>query len=296
MRATELTKRSVRPLLPPRPQDAHKGTFGHLFVIAGSRGFSGAATMVGRAAARAGAGLVTIGTPKPLADVVAAGTMELMTLPLPATRAEAISSEALKPALSFAKDKSAVAIGPGLSQQVSTRTFVRAFVAKCAPPIVIDADGLNAIAGNTRAIKGMAAPCILTPHPGEMARLCEKSTADVQKNREEAAVNLAEALRCVVVLKGHRTIVAGPEGQVYVNLSGNPGMATGGTGDVLTGILGGLLAQGMMQLDAARLGVYLHGLAGDFAATEKTERGLIAGDVIEKIPTAWRYIEGAFEP
>lgn len=293
MRATELTKRSVRPLLPVRPRDAHKGTFGHLFVIAGSRGFTGAAKMVGLAAARTGAGLVTIGTPKPLVDIVAAGTMELMTLPLPATRAEAVSSEALKPALGFAKDKSAAAIGPGLSQQVSTQTFVRAFVTKCAPPLVIDADGLNALVGDINVLKGMASRCILTPHPGEMARLCGVTTADVQKKREETAVEFAEKFKCVVVLKGHHTIVAGPEGQAYVNVTGNSGMATGGTGDVLTGILGGLLAQGMTQIDAARLGVYAHGLAGDLAAAEKTERALIAGDVIEKFPAAWRYIEGA---
>ncbi len=295
MRVVELTKQNVRPLLPVRPRDAHKGVFGHLFVIAGSRGFTGAAQLAGLAAARSGVGLVTLGTPQSLANVVATGALELMTLPLPATRAEGISSEALRPALKFAQDKSAVAIGPGLSQQVSTQTFVRAFVAKCAPPAVIDADGLNALAGHTRVIKNLASPCIVTPHPGEMARLCDMSTDKVQKNREDIAAKFAKEHGCVVVLKGQKTIVAAPDGDVFVNPTGNSGMATGGTGDVLTGIIGALLAQGLPQLDAARLGVYTHGLAGDLAAAERTERGLIAGDVIEKLPAAWRYIEGAFE-
>jgi len=296
MRATELTKQRIRALLPARPRDAHKGVFGHLFVIGGSRGFTGAAKLAGLAAARSGTGLVTVGTPRPLADVVASGAMELMTLPLAFTRAEAISSEALRPALEFAQGKSAVAIGPGLSQQVSTQTFIRAFVAKCTPPIVIDADGLNALAAHTRVLSSIKCPCILTPHPGEMARLCGKTTAEVQKNRAEIAAAFAKEHGCVVVLKGHRTVVAAPDGGVFLNSTGNSGMATGGTGDVLTGILGGLLAQGLTQLDAAQVGVYLHGLAGDLAAAEKTERALIAGDLIETLPAAWRYLEGAFEP
>lgn len=296
MPPTPLTKHLVRSLLPARPRDAHKGTFGHLFVIAGSRGFVGAAKMAGLAAARSGAGLVTLGVPKSLGDVVAAGAMELMTLPLPGTRDESISREAIAVALKFAKDKSAVAIGPGLSQRKSTQEFVRKFVAKCSAPMVIDADGLNAVAGHLDVVRRADSPPILTPHPGEMARLCECSTEDVQKDRTGIARKFASAHRCVVVLKGHHTVVAGPGGEVFENRTGNSGMATGGTGDVLTGVLGGLLAQGLGALDAAKLGVYLHGLAGDLAAAELTERGMIAGDVLHRIPAAWRLIEGAFEP
>ncbi len=296
MAAAELTKRDVHPLLPLRPRDAHKGIFGHLFILAGARGFMGAARLAGLAAARSGVGLVTLGVPRSLADIIATGAPELMTLPLPENRAESLSAEALRPALNFTQDKRAVALGPGLSQNAGTQTFIREFVAKCTAPKVIDADALNALAGHTNAINKSKSPSILTPHPGEMARLCACSTADVQKDREEVATRFAKAHRCVLVLKGHGTIVAGPEGELFINRTGNSGMATGGTGDVLTGILGGLLAQGMKPLDAARLGVYAHGLAGDFAAAEKTERGLIASDVIEKLPAVWRYIEGAFEP
>jgi NAD(P)H-hydrate epimerase len=223
-------------------------------------------------------------------------TMELMTLALPANRAESLSVEALRPALNFAQDKSAVAIGPGLSQNAGTKTFVREFISRCDRPMVIDADALNALAGRLSPLDHKKSPCILTPHPGEMARLCRCETAEVQKNREAMAARFAQDHGCVVVLKGHRTVIAGPEGDVFVNPTGNSGMATGGTGDVLTGILSGLLAQGVAALDAARLGVYAHGLAGDLAAAERTERALIAGDVIEKLPAAWRYIEGAFEP
>lgn len=239
--------------------------------------------------------MVTLGVPRSLGNIVAAGAPELITLPLPANRAESLSAEALRPALSYAQDKSAVAIGPGLSQNTGTKTFVREFVAKCAPPSIIDADALNALAGHAAALNKTATASILTPHPGEMARLCACTVTEVQKDREGIAARFAQKHRCVLILKGQRTIVAGLDGETFVNPTGNSGMATGGTGDVLTGILGGLLAQGLRPLDAARLGVYAHGLAGDLAAAEKTERGLIAGDVIEKLPDAWRYIEGAFE-
>ncbi len=295
MGPVELTKTRVRALMPPRPRDGHKGTFGHVFIIAGSRGFTGAAKLAGLGAARAGCGLVTLGIPRTLADAVATATMELMTLPLPSTRAESVSREAAAPAVRFAQDKAAVALGPGLSQQPATRDFVRKFIAACAPPIVIDADGLNALAGQVDGISSVLKPPILTPHPGEMARLCACSTAEVQKDRAGTAARFARRYRCVVALKGLRTIIAGPDGDVYVNPTGNSGMGTGGTGDILTGILGGLLAQGLSPLDAAQLGVYLHGLAGDLAAADKTERGMIAGDLLDRIPAAWRILEGTFE-
>lgn len=290
-----LSKSVVRTLLPARLRHAHKGSFGHAFIIAGSRGFTGAAKMAGIAAARAGAGLVTLGIPHTLADVVAAGAMELMTLPLAATPEETLSRDAVTEALRFAKDKHAVAIGPGLSQRNGTQEFVRRFIVKCLAPIVIDADGLNALTGHLDTLKKTAHTPILTPHPGEMARLCRCDTTEVQADRAATAKQFAQAHRCILVLKGHRTIVADPDGSTFENPTGNSGMATGGTGDVLTGILAGLLAQGLTPLAAAQLGVYLHGLAGDLAAADKTERGMIAGDVLDRIPAAWRVIEGAFD-
>lgn len=281
--------------MPARPADAHKGTYGHVFIVAGSRGFTGAAKMAGLAAARSGTGLVTLGIPRTLANVVASSTMEVMTLPLPSTRADSLSADALPVAVRFAQDKSAVALGPGLSQQRSTQEFVRRFIAQCAPGLVVDADALNAIVGHADVLKGTTRPAILTPHPGEMARLCACTTDEVQSDRESIAGRFARAHRCVVVLKGRRTVVAGPDGELFVNPTGNSGMATGGTGDVLTGILGGLLAQGLEPADAAQLGVYLHGLAGDLAAADLTERGMIAGDLLDRIPVAWRILEGAFD-
>jgi NAD(P)H-hydrate epimerase len=295
MKAQELTKAHVRALMPIRPALAHKGTFGHVFVIAGSHGFAGAAKLAGLAAARSGAGLVTVGVPRPLLEAVAASVLELMVLPMRATRAESISSDAAKDALAFAQDKNAVAIGPGLSQYPDTQEFVRKFVSETTAPLVIDADALNALAGHLEHLDKALIPPIITPHPGEMARLCGCNTADVQADRTGIALRFAKAHRCVIVLKGAATVVASHEGDASVNVTGNSGMATGGTGDVLTGIVAGLLAQGLAPRDAAQLGVYLHGLAGDLAAAEKTERGMIAGDLLERIPQAWRILEGTFE-
>lgn len=295
MSATELTKAHVRALLPDRPREGHKGTFGHLYVIAGSRGFTGAAKMVGEAAARAGAGLVTVGVPKPLGDLVGASLTEVMTMLLPATEHETVAPHAVEAALAFAEGKDAVAIGPGLSQRSGAQSFVRAFVPKCVAPLVIDADGLNAIAGHPDIMDNIGRPYMITPHPGEMARLCDCSAKDVQADREGITHDFAVDHGCVVVLKGCRTVVADPGGDVFVNPTGNSGMGSGGTGDVLTGILGSLVAQGMTPLNAAQLGVYLHGLAGDLAAAEKTERALIARDVIDCLPEAWRILEGAFD-
>ncbi len=291
MTPTEITLDIARSLLPERPPDGHKGTFGHLYAIAGSRGFTGAAKMVGEAAGRSGVGLVTLGVPEPLGDVVASDSLETMTMLLPSTPDESIAAAALGPALDFAANKEAVALGPGLSQNLETQRFVVEFVQQCKAPLVVDADGLNALSENLSVLSVAASKRVLTPHPGEMARLCGLSNATVQDDREGAARKFAENHGCTVVLKGHRTVVAGADGQVFVNVNGNSGMATGGTGDVLTGLLGGLMAQGMKVFDAALLGVYVHGLAGDLAAEEFTERGMIASDLIAEIPEAWRILE-----
>jgi NAD(P)H-hydrate epimerase len=278
--ANEITQNVARSLLPHRAPDGHKGTFGHLLILAGSRGFSGAVRLAAEAACRSGVGLVTAGVPHPLADAVAATLVEAMSLPLPATESESFSSRAVVPALDAAKSRSAVALGPGISQNEDTIRFVAKFVAQCPVPLVIDADGLNCICQSLEALTQCKAPVVLTPHPGEMARLAKCSTTDVQSDREGIAAAFAKG-----------TVVAAPAGVCTVNTTGNAGLATGGTGDVLTGLVGGLLAQGMNPYDAACLGVYLHGLAGDIAALKKTQRGMIARDVIDAIPAGWRELE-----
>lgn len=287
----ELDVEFTRNLLPERPAEAHKGTFGHLFVIAGSRGFTGAARLACEAAARSGAGLVTLGVPRPLADCMAAALTETMTLPLPSTDAESLSEEAAEPALAFVQGKQAVVLGPGLSQHPSTFAFVAAFVKKCPVPLLADADGLNTLAAHPDVPPGISAPFVITPHPGEMARLLQTSSEEVQRDRETAAREAAKRFRCVAVLKGHRTIIATPDGKLHINTTGNSGLAKGGTGDVLAGLIGGLMAQGLSGLDAAILGVYLHGLAGDRAAAAKTSRGMTAMDVVHALPEAWRMLE-----
>ena len=286
----ELTREYLRAHLPERPEQGHKGSFGHLFVLAGSRGVTGAAKLACEAAGRSGVGLVTLGVPRTLGDAMAASLLETMSLPLPATDAESLSFAALEPALQFAADKQAVALGPGLSRHPETTAFVHAFVARCTAPMIVDADGLNALSERPETLTAIQAPCILTPHPGEMARLTASTTAEVQRDREASARRLANSSRCVVVLKGHHTLIAGPDERLAVNLTGNNGLAKGGTGDVLAGLLGGLLAQGLPPFDAACLGVYLHGLAGDLAAARFTARGMTAGDVIALLPDAWRTI------
>jgi len=278
-----------------RRPDAHKGTFGHVLVVAGSVGKSGAAILSAVGALRAGAGLVTVATPAPVLPLVAAGRPEIMTEPLPVGGNGGLDRDALTRALALAVDKDAVVLGPGLGQDAATRDFVRGFVAKCAAPLVIDADGLNALAGgaggpgsDAGALSRRAAPTVLTPHPGEMARLLGSDAAEVQRRRLGAARELAAQSGAVVVLKGYRTVVADSAGRAAVNPTGNPGMATGGTGDVLSGIIGALLARGLDPWAAATAGVYVHGLAGDGAAGRLGEESLLAGDVIEALPDAIR--------
>lgn len=289
--ANEITIEDVRARVPERKEDAHKGTFGHVFVIAGSRGFAGAAILSCKAALRSGVGLTTTGAPSPLIDVIAGAIPESMTFHMPFTEEHTIAARAAKPALEFAESKSAVALGPGLSRHAETVKFVHAFVSLCPVPTIVDADGLNCISENTDVLRDAKAPVIVTPHPGEMARLIQGTTKDVQGDREGTASEFAVKYGCVTVLKGHHTIVATPDNRVWVNPTGGPELATGGTGDVLTGLIGGLLAQGMDAADAAIAAVYVHGLAGEFAADSKTTRAVIATDLIDALPAAWRALE-----
>lgn len=289
--AKELDKTAVQDRMPRRPDVGHKGTFGHLFVIAGSRGFTGAAKLACEAAGRSGVGLVTVGIPYPLGDIIAAALTETMSLRLPSTDTESLSADALEPALNFARNTQAVVLGPGLSRHSATASFVLDFVPQCPAPLLVDADGLNALSENPAVLHELRQPCVLTPHPGEMARLTGMSTKEVQENRASIAARVAAERGCVVVLKGYRTVVAAPDGETAVNTTGNNGLGSGGTGDVLAGLIGGLLAQGASAYDAACLGVYVHGLAGDIAAERLTRRALIASDVIAALPEAWRVLE-----
>ncbi len=270
--------------LEPRDPEAHKGDFGHLFVVAGSAGKTGAAAMVSLAANRAGTGLVTLGIPQSLNPVLEAKLTEAMTEPLPETAEKTLSFGALARITDLLQKKTALAVGPGLSTNPETIRLVQRLVRNADLPMVIDADGLNALGGRLDALRKNPGKFILTPHPGEMARLTGMSTGEIQKNRIEVARNFARENEVVLLLKGARSVVAAPDGELFINPTGNPGMASGGMGDVLTGILGGFLAQGLPPLEAAKFGVYLHGLAGDFVAHQKGERGILATDLIEAVP------------
>ncbi len=276
-----------------RNRDGHKGDYGHLLVIAGSLGKAGAAVMTAKGALRSGAGLVTLSAPSGIVPILQQQTTEAMCIPAGESIDGTIGIGAEDEILKATARMTACAIGPGLTTHYETVQVVKNLVQRIAVPMVIDADGLNALAGATEVLKRAKAPVIVTPHPGEMARLIGVTAAEVQQDRIAAARLFAATFGVTVVLKGAGTVVATPNGEVYLNISGNPGMATGGTGDVLTGIIGSLLAQGYAAREAACMGVYLHGSAGDLAAFSKGEAGLIAGDLIERIPDAIRNMTAA---
>jgi NAD(P)H-hydrate epimerase len=275
-----------------RKADANKGTFGHALIMAGSLGKSGAAVLGGRAALRVGAGLATVATPGNVLPIVAAGMPELMTARLLSTEEGTASMRNLdgEHFAQIEQGKSVLAMGPGLSTQTETQEFIRAVLETTSLPVVLDADGLNAFAGRAGELGTRKAELLaITPHPGEMARLLDSTVRDVQAKRLEVALDAAERWRAHVILKGFHTILATPDGRAYVNTTGNPGMATGGTGDVLTGMLAGLTAEfGTKDWERVLgLGVYLHGLAGDVAAEYVGQAPMVASDVIEALPEAW---------
>jgi ADP-dependent NAD(P)H-hydrate dehydratase / NAD(P)H-hydrate epimerase len=277
----------------PRKAAGNKGDYGHALVVAGSVGKSGAAVLSSWAALRAGAGLVTVATPEPVLPLVAAHTPEIMTEPLAATKAGTISERCLEGSLfaTMLSGKRALAVGPGLSTQDETQRFVRVIVGQRTVPIILDADGLNAFAGRAAALKHAEGMLCVTPHPGEMARLLGSTVKEVQAHRAEVALQAAADWNAVVILKGAATVIASPDGRAFINSTGNPGMATGGTGDVLTGMLAGLTAQ-YGTADWLRLlafGVYLHGLAGDIVYEDNGEAPLMASDLIHAIPRAYKW-------
>ena len=270
----------------PFPQDAHKGSFGRVFIIAGSVGMTGAAALSATAAVRGGAGLVTIGIPESLNDILEVKVTEAMTLPLPETPARSIGPAALDKALDFAKKCDAVVLGPGLSTHDGTKEFVKRFISECSVPMVLDADGINTIAECPEILENAKGPVVITPHPGEMARLLSASVPEIQADRIGAVKVAAKKFGCTAVLKGARTLIATSDGKLMINPTGNAGMATGGSGDVLSGMIGAFLARGMKPHEAAAAGVYLHGLAGDLAAEEKGQICLAASDIIDFLPGA----------
>lgn len=286
-----LEREDIPKILPPRAWDAHKGSFGHLVTVCGSRGMSGAAQLAGAGALRMGVGLVTAAAPECVSDGLTAGLPEMMTCPLPQTDEGTIAEEAYGGFKKLTGGKTAALIGPGLSTNASTAAFVKKAVAGVDLPMVIDADGLNCLGGDVALLKKRKAPTVITPHPGEMARLTGRSTADIQAGRIGAASALAKKAGCVVALKGAGTVIASPEGEVYHNHTGNNGLATGGAGDVLAGMIAGLLAQGVHPEDAAAAGVYIHGECADAYAGKKGTRSLIPGDILEILPEVLAELE-----
>lgn len=277
--------------LPPRDPNAHKGTYGHVLVLAGSPGKTGAAAMCALSALRIGTGLVTLALPESLNDAMEAKLTEVMTEPLPETAERTVAFTALDRLLELMRGKPAVAIGPGLSTYPETAELVRTVVRGAEAQLVIDADGINALGPNLDMLRTRAIPPILTPHPGELARLLGIDRDEVVRNRIPIAQKVAASFGLYLVLKGARTVIANPEGRVAINMTGNAGMATGGTGDVLTGLIAGLLAQGASADAATKTAVYLHGLAGDLAAEAIGQEAMVASDLMAQIPEAIRQLK-----
>ena len=286
VRDNVLTPPEAAELLPGRPADGHKGTFGKVVVVAGSVGYTGAAALTAEAALRTGAGLVYLGIPESLNDILEAKLTEVITVPLPETAARSLSREALPRILELLVGADALALGPGVSREPETAALVKELVADVSLPCVVDADGLNALSVEDVGSRSGGAPLVLTPHPGEMARFAGMSVDDVQADRDGVARRVAEQARAAVLLKGAPSVVADPGGELYVNPTGNSGLASGGSGDVLTGIIAALLGQRVGATSAAALGAFVHGFAGDIAAEALGEAGMIAGDVLDHVPLA----------
>lgn len=274
----------IRASMKPRPMQAHKGTTGHLLVVAGSPGKSGAAVMTAMSGMRCGAGLVTIGIPQSINTAVESQACEAMTRPLDDNGAGILTNAMADEILALLADKQCLALGPGIGTAEKTKSLVKILVGKSPAPVVLDADGLNCIAGNLETFKNKKSEIILTPHPGEMARLTGTTAANVQKDRIGAARALATAHEVHVVLKGARTVIAMPDGRIHINPTGNPGMASGGMGDVLTGMIAGFIAQKYSIRDSLRIAVYLHGAAGDMLQQDRGDYGYLATDVMNILP------------
>jgi NAD(P)H-hydrate epimerase len=284
-----VTPQEVSALFAPRALDSNKGRFGHVLVVGGSHGKSGAAAMCGTAALRIGAGLATVASPASVMSAIAAFAAELMTEGLGDAGGRYVSPADAAHCLELAKSRDVLAIGPGISRRPGVEEFVHRLVKGAHCPVVLDADGLNAYAGSPEPLQGGSRPLILTPHPGEMSRLTGQSVAEIQADRVGVARTFARRHRCILVLKGFRTVIAYPGGDVWVVATGNPGMATGGTGDILTGMIAGAVGQFPARVEeAVRAAVFLHGLAGDAAAEHLGEECMVATDLLRYLPVAFR--------
>lgn len=280
--ADTLSWQHVKRCFQARRSDTHKGSYGHLLAVCGSYGMAGATILAAKAALRSGLGLLTVALPRSIYPIAAAAVPEAVFLPLPETGEGTLSETALPLLRRALKEKSALLIGPGLGRGEAVELLVGALLAEADCPMVLDADGLNALALHIDMLETVHAPCVLTPHPGEMARLIGKSTLDIQENRAGSAAAFAERYGVTLVLKGHHTLIAAPH-TLHKNPTGNPGMATGGSGDVLAGMIASLLAQGLSPADAATAGVYLHGMAGDRAAAQHSQHSMLPSDMITQL-------------
>jgi len=297
-----MAEQEVKSFLPQRPGHIHKGDCGKIFMLAGSVGYTGAACLASLSALRAGAGLVVLGVPASLNPIFETKLTEVITKPLPDVgKKGALALRGLGGITPHLENSDCHAIGPGLGQHFETLELVRRLVTgRVNKPLVLDADGLNAFAKDSTPLKNLSYPAILTPHIGELSRLINLPIEDITKDRVNISRKVAQGYNLTLILKGAPTLVAEPSGEVYVNSTGNPGMATAGSGDVLTGMIAGLLGQKVklekdkplthIVLESALAGVYLHGLCGDLAEKEKTEYGLIAGDILDAIPKALKRI------
>jgi NAD(P)H-hydrate epimerase len=287
VRCHTLEASAIAAQLLARPADSHKGTYGHVLIVAGSPGKTGAGALASLAALRTGSGLVSFALPASLNAAMEAKLTEVMTIPLPESLPGVLGMEAAKRLVEGLEGKSALVLGPGIGTHAESVRCMCEVLRQARIPTVLDADGLNALATVPECIGNRSGPMVLTPHPGELARLRRATTAQIQADRLSAAQGTARDRQAVVVLKGAHTVIAEPEGTLYINLTGNPGMATAGSGDVLAGMIGALLGQGYSPSMAAQIGVYTHGLAGDLAATTWGQRSLLAGDLVEALPRAF---------
>lgn len=283
-------ERDIRGVWRPRPRRASKNNFGRIFILAGSQGLTGAATLTSFAALRAGAGLVTLGCPERVYSILARRRPEVMVHPFPSTHEGGLSERGFSEIIRFSKTQDVLAVGPGLGRHSSTQKLVRRIFESVEVPLVVDADGINAFKGHVEILRKCREIPIFTPHAGEFLRVFGGKKPVSDEERKKRTVETARKFRVVLVLKGYHTVIAAPNGKVALNPTGNPGMATGGTGDVLTGIIAALSGQGMSAFDAARFGAYLHGLAGDLAVREKGEISLVAGDLIDFFPRAVKLV------
>jgi hydroxyethylthiazole kinase-like uncharacterized protein yjeF len=274
----------LKGLASPRRLDSHKGDYGHVLVLAGSVGKTGAAAMACEAALRMGAGLVTLGIPKSLNAIMEVKLTEVMTEPLPETPKQTLSLKAFNAIVRLCEDKKAIIIGPGIGTFKETQALVLKLIKVLNLPIILDADGITALSTQIKTFTPTQGPLILTPHPGEMGRLTGLTSKQVLDDRMGISRIFSQAHQTYLVLKGYRTLIVTPQGEIFINPTGNPGMASGGTGDVLTGMIGGLICQGFGILPSLQMAVFLHGLAGDRVSAEKGERSLVATDLIDRIP------------